>query len=56
MIAIISDIHSNYEALKSVLRDIDNQNIKETEHFENICKNLQNLKSNKNKSIKFFED
>ena len=28
MIAIISDIHSNYEALKSVLRDIDNQNIK----------------------------
>ena len=28
MIAIFSDIHSNYEALKSVLRDIDNQNIK----------------------------
>ena len=26
--------------------------IKETEYFENICKNLQNLKSNKNKSIK----
>ena len=28
MIAIISDIHSNYEALKSVLGDIDNQNVK----------------------------
>ena len=35
---------------------IDNQNIKETEYFEKICKNLNNLKSNKNKSIKFFEE
>ena len=35
---------------------IDTQNIKETEYFEKICKNLKNLKSNKNKSIKFFED
>ena len=35
---------------------IDNQNIKETEYFEKICKNLKNLKSNKNKNIKFFED
>ena len=35
---------------------IDNQNIKETDYFETICKNLKNLKSNKNKNIKFFED
>ena len=34
---------------------IGNENIKETECFEKICKNLTNLKSNKNKSIKFFE-
>ena len=33
----------------------DNQNIKETVYFETICKNLKNLKSNKNKNIKFFE-
>ena len=35
---------------------IENQNIKETECFEKICNNLKNLKSNKNKSIKFFEE
>ena len=35
---------------------INNENIKETEYFQNICKNLKNLKSNKNKSIKFFEE
>ena len=35
---------------------IDNQKIKETEYFEKICKDLNNLKSNKNKSIKFFEE
>ena len=35
---------------------IDNQNIKETECFEKICNNLKNLRSNKNKSIKFFEE
>ena len=35
---------------------IDNQKIKETECFEKICKNLKNLKPNKNRNIKFFED
>ena len=35
---------------------IDNQSIRETEYFEKICENLKNLKSNKNKNIKFFEE
>ena len=44
---------------KSILsRDpiINNRNIKETEYFEKICKNLNDLKPNKNKNIKFFEE
>ena len=35
---------------------ISYQNSKETEYFEKICKNLKNLKANKNKNIKFFEE
>ena len=35
---------------------IANPNLKETECFEKICKNLKSLKPNKNKNIKFFEE